>query len=547
MQLNLLSLLTEAAQIDLDKLKDAMKKDGRVSMIFSRNLSLDQIENPTQFLTTLKFYFFNNENVRRFLSGPGANFINSWEFDVLKKLTPAQLTDIKLERLQNFIGAFFRSLSNVKNNKLPAALEKELNEIIPISTGFFVKPSSALVSWLHSMKMRPSDKSVVLYYPVFLTHDDFVFLRTPLNDNEVKIPDGFKSRGSYFMSRIRPESDQISFKLLDTSRWFYDFEEAKNIAKNGYYANQHTRLRNGFVIKARIDSEKILFDTKVAERLGVIRNASNPDMAFLVPGEFIGKIVFYVTPEGEISPKKIKSAESDDGIVPLLQLDFIKSAFDLSWVADKLYSDSNRYQFLKDPQNRIKLEEEFDQVMEVLRSIYKSTTPEVLNKIFSDPQHEIEAKILFQLISLLNASLDREVLYNSKEKDTIKVLESSAAEIKKRFKLQPEFQNTLSYYINDTRFTDWESANYLNRMFYMLDLPHPPNKLNVKINQRSKSAQMAVFKQLIDQFYARAGLPNEDSRAVQAKRILDEIEMIKGYTILLSLLNRVHTIINETT
>ena len=119
--MNFLQQLDEAANIPLDQLKDKMKKDPRVKMVFQRDLQLDQLKDPVEFAKTIHFYIFNNPKVREYIEkrGDRRDVSKNWFKRMAKSSNPTEkLTQIELDWLQSLVKELFKDAAYVQKKDL---------------------------------------------------------------------------------------------------------------------------------------------------------------------------------------------------------------------------------------------------------------------------------------------------------------------------------------------------------------------------------------------------------------------------------------------
>lgn len=119
--MNFLQQLDEAANIPLDQLKDKMKKDPRVKMIFQRTLNVEELKDPVEFAKTIHYYIFNNPQVREYISkrGDRRDVSTHWFKRMAKSSNPTEkLSQMELEWLQSLVKELFKDVTYVQKKDI---------------------------------------------------------------------------------------------------------------------------------------------------------------------------------------------------------------------------------------------------------------------------------------------------------------------------------------------------------------------------------------------------------------------------------------------
>lgn len=303
--MSLIKLLQEASSLPLSSLKKAMMKDPKVSAIFKKDLSLDSIEDKDAFLTTLKYYLFNNESVKSFVaSRAGLNRISKFEFDSLRKLKVADLTDDILQDIKDFAADAFKEHAATNRGSISTELKKELQKWTSHNGRYFNLMPSSQRELMSIPSLRPS-KKVVLYRGVLFSDDSLKSSKK--YDGTLSVGNGLK-----FLKSIKNKGKEVDLAWDRPSSWTTSKEVAERFAKYGpatssfmaqlqwfdrEIAKKEIDGALGYVISTLADPEDILIDISKLELDTV--HGDEREM-ILKPGTYHSRIIKKYTVHGEV-------------------------------------------------------------------------------------------------------------------------------------------------------------------------------------------------------------------------------------------------------
>ena len=318
MSMQLLQLLQESSSLSVPDLKKAMMKDPKAAIIFKKDLTLDQIQDKDAFLATMKFYVFNNENVRDFIrtrhniKDVSVNTLNEY-----RKMRGADMTQNNLTWLQDFVNSIFKEHSSVHKGSMSTDLKKQLKDWFNGNGRYFNLPAWAVNELMSIPTLRP-DKRVVLYRGVLFgegslgTHESY--------DGTLEVGNGLK-----FLRSIKKGGKEVDLSWSRPSSWSTSKEVADRFAKYGPASSQFGAMMQwfdrsskkaaidgalGYVISTLANPEDILLDTK---RLSASIPMAHGDESevILKPGTYLARVVKKYTVEGEVEPTAVDTDEKE--------------------------------------------------------------------------------------------------------------------------------------------------------------------------------------------------------------------------------------------
>lgn len=312
-----LQVLNEASSLQLGDLKKALKKDDRVNAALSKATTLDDIKDKSAFVSSLKYWIFNNENVRDFVKArAGGGKVDKWSFDYLRKLKAEDLNKDSLEMIKVFVSDLFRDITAVSNLAVSASTKKEISDFVNGNNRRHVLSSTAQKELASIPGLKPTAPITVYRGLLFGEHS----LKTTKNyDGTLS-----KGRGLKFLEAIRKGGKVVDLSWDKPSSWSQSKEIATRFAKYGpassnfaatmQWLDRESKKKEidgelGFVIATRIQPEDVLLDV---EKLYGKLNMSHGDEREIIvkPGTYTCKVVHKYTLSGEVdvadseSPKK---------------------------------------------------------------------------------------------------------------------------------------------------------------------------------------------------------------------------------------------------
>lgn len=322
--MSLLKLLQEASSIRISDLKKAIKKDPRASKILDKDLQLDDIRDKDAFLATIKYYFFNNEEVRDFITTrDNIKQLSKREFDELRKKRGKELTQQDLQVIKNLINVVFKEYSGVERGSMSPELKKELKDWFNKSGRYYNLPSWAMEELKSLPNVRPK-KRIILYRGVLFKDYDLSSRKS--YDGTLEEGNGIK-----FLKSIKEGGREIQLEWDRPSSWTTDKAIAQRFAQYGPAGSQFGAMMSwfdramdkkaidgalGYVISTFANPEDVLIDTHLASVNGTTHGDEGE--VILAPGKYYARVVHKYTVEGEVDPAMSAVKDEDQPIMKTL-------------------------------------------------------------------------------------------------------------------------------------------------------------------------------------------------------------------------------------
>ncbi len=347
--MQLISQINEASGIPIDDLKKVMQKDARIKQVFGTRLDVDAIQNPVEFLKTIKFFLLDNRNVLDFVEG--RDYVRQLSKSTLKKLRelrPVDLQQKDIDLLQQFVSELFREHSYVEKSGMTASTRKEVLDWVNANGRYFNLSSSAQRE-LQSLPNVHPNRPTLLYRGLLFSASDL--RERKRYDGQLEV-----GKGLAFLRAVRDGTRIVDLEWDRASSWSTHKDVALKFAQfssaNSNFEATMNWLHNagsgkkihgelGFLISTLAQPEDVLLDVR--------RMVTNAHMKHGDEGEFIlkpGKYTCRISTkfskaDGEVDP--IASTKVDDKISGVVEAtkEFAKTwATDGPW--DALKSDDWR-------------------------------------------------------------------------------------------------------------------------------------------------------------------------------------------------------------
>ncbi len=321
--MSLIRLLQEASSLDIASLKKAMQKDKNASLLFKKDLKLDDIPDRDAFLATVKYYVLNNDNVRSFIAL--RHNVKDLDKETLAKyraLRGSELDENKLKWLKEFIADIFKEHASVQRGTMSADLRKELNDWLNTNGRYFNLKPWAQRELMAIPGLRP-EKRVLLYRGLLFSEHDLEERQT--YDGTLE-----KGNGLKFLESIRKGSRTVDLSWDRPSSWSKAKGVAERFAKYGpassnfsatlQWLERSMKKQNidgalGFVISTFAKPEDILIDVDMFN--SAMMKHGDEGEVILKPGEYTCRIVKKYTVEGEVDPTIDNEANAETGKIVL--------------------------------------------------------------------------------------------------------------------------------------------------------------------------------------------------------------------------------------
>jgi hypothetical protein len=315
----LLQLLQEASNLSISEVKKAIQKDKRASQVLKKGLKLSDIENPEAFLTTLKYYIFNNDNVRNFVEmRNNVRDIDVPEFKRWRALRASDLTEQNIEWITEFVQNLFKEHAYVERGSMSAELKRQLNDWINSNNRYHNLSPWAQKELMALPHLRP-DKRVLVYRGVLFKEYD---LKTEKKyDGTMEEGNGIK-----FLKSIKQGGREVDLTWDRPSSWTVSKGTAQQFAMYGPASSNYAATLQwldrsmkqqaidgalGFVISTFAHPEDILIDTRRLMSGGVRSQHGDEGEIILKAGTYTARIVKKYTVKGEVDPEAVETHDTE--------------------------------------------------------------------------------------------------------------------------------------------------------------------------------------------------------------------------------------------
>lgn len=339
--MQLITQINEASSIPIDDLKKVMSKDARIKQVFGSRLDLDSIQNPTEFLKTIKFFLLDNRNVLEFVEG--RHYVRSLDKGTLKRLRelrPVDLEQKDIDNLQTFVSDLFREHGYVEKSGMTPSTRKEVLDWVN-QNGRYFDLSRGAQKELESLPNVHPNRPTLLYRGLLFSASDL--RERKRYDGQLEVGKGLK-----FLRAVRDGTRIVDLDWDRASSWSTHKDVALRFAQFGSANSNFEATMNwlsnlkdnkkihgelGFLISTLAQPEDVLID--------IARMVTNAHMKHGNEGEFIlkpGKYTCRVATkfskaDGEVDP--VASTKIDDTISSVVEA--VKE-FGKSWTIDGPWS-----------------------------------------------------------------------------------------------------------------------------------------------------------------------------------------------------------------
>lgn len=521
--MQLISYLQEAADIPVDQLRALMKKDKRVSKIFTRDLQLDEIADPVEFVKTLRYYLFNNRHVLAFLKSRDGTVGQSsnWWFNSSRKVKPDDLTQSELERMQENVLSLFKDVTTAEKLKLSSSSLKTLWAWLdPATTGRSrYTLDSATRRELRALAARPT-KAVVLYRG--LNFDSRSMEERKAYDGTLEVGSGLQ-----FLRSVREGSRVADLTWDHPTMWFYEKEKAVEDAYHGAtgkWRDGRDKVAGvmGFVISTLADPADIVFDTKMSPSTLHLDHK-----VILEEGKYTCRVVHKFTEKGEVDPAALPDTDSPvastleglDTLARIFKLPGPVSEWDSlehgQWDAERIAE----FQELSSTTTGVKIAKAYDSFREYYNEYLRDIKEADLDELAASPvygKYVTVAKMLRDLMSgtRQHPTKQREG-YSAGKKAWVPIHELSGEQYLSSATRSP-VADALLFISSGKRFTDWSIGSQLQTLRRIGGLPYVKD-----VHRMAGKEQQKYLDEAVTAFFKTMGEPVPE-RKIDAAAFINE-------------------------
>jgi len=292
--MQLISQLQEASDLPLEQVVPAMKKDKRVNQIFKK-LEPDDVDDWKTLIATLKYYFFNNQNVVRYLDTDKehSEYLSRRSFRYLRgRIHKNEVLDrYDLELIRNMVNALPKELEKDVKPQARSGISNALDQWLGGSRPHMTAHAAVLFASFPSVRPK---KPVVVYRGVMFNEKDLS--EEPDYNGTMTVGSGVK-----FLRSMREGKRIADLEWDEYTSWTTDPKRARNQAMGNEYSyvdseKMSYRGRLGFVITMLADPKDIVVDSRLVPAEYKYVPA---DTIVVKPGKYTCRVIRRFSPTGE--------------------------------------------------------------------------------------------------------------------------------------------------------------------------------------------------------------------------------------------------------
>lgn len=521
--MQLISQLQEAADVPLKDLKALVKKDKRVNKVFSKNLQLDELDDPAEFVRTLRFYVLNNRNVLAFVKDSGsARRVSSFWFRSAREIRPETLTQKSLDDIVENVQDFFKDLTAAQNGTVSTSTYKDLwqlldREYVTLNARHNMSNSERR-EWLATPEFRPTTP-VTLYMGLHFNEGNFKEKQDYNGNMEV-------GQGLQFLRSVREGKRVVDLKLSGLSIWTTSLEEARNYAFNGSessYRKEQDKIRSqmAFVISTLMKPSNIIVDTA---RLPVPH--SEPKV-IVAEGDYTCRIINKYTPKGEVDPTAgvddnsaaVDTAESITTFAHVWKPPLTRPKFG---TLDRGSFDLASFNLMRDPDTKPKILKSMENLRRYYLEHLHSADSDGLAEL-SGTNHHDAAELIAGLQKFFGERQEHPTELDPSRgrarKKLYKRHELTSEEVYDNYK-SASIDGILPFLVDKKRFTSWSTASPLIALLHLASIPVPKD-----VHLSAGKVQQEWLSKAVTGFFNVIGEPEPADRKEAAKKIHDMVAL----------------------
>jgi len=531
--MKLISQLNEASDISVTDLKAVMKKDKRVSKIFTKDLQLDEISNLKEFIDTLRYYLLNNRHVMSFVKqrGPGSERVSPFWFDRARTYRAETMTQNELNTIGSEVSSIFRDVTAIQSTNIRTVTMNAMWDFL--SNGPSHNFNSQEAAELFSMpNIRP--KGAIRVYRG-INFDEHSLIEKPSMSGKMALGSGLQ-----FLKSVRAGKRVVDLDWDNYSVWTTSKEHALRYAYHGsegsYLSSRKLKNSLGFVISTLAEPSSILVQVNLLPKV----EPQEQESVILVPGTYTARLVHKFTPDGEVDPTA-KAASSDASEV-VEDLELFAHVFKLPTAKrpdfqymdrGDLWQSLDSLQELNDPAMKAKILKAYTLLQDYYNTQLKGLDDNDLNSLAADNSTAV--------------SIIKEIRKYMEEDFSVAVNKTA----QNRFGNTPRHQlsadqvyDATNYISNresmvtiaaNVRFTQWSSASGINN----LRRAGGTGTYDSDLHRKAGKIQQAAMEEAIDGFYKIIDKPRPAGRDAAVKEMIATTFYIERNAKLLSDLWRI--------
>lgn len=544
--ISIISQINEASSIPLEDLKAAVKKDKRVNKIFSKNLQLDEIENISEFIQTLKYYILNNKHVINHVKTRNAasSRVTNWALRDLRQVQADTLTQSRLTGIQDEIADIFRDITSTHNMVYSNDTGKSLWGWINGLAGYRGNLSYLAIRELKSLPtIRPSTKTVVYQGLLFNAES----LKEVNSNSGLCVGEGLK-----FLRSVRDGKRIVDIEYEAPTIWYKSKEQALDRAYHGNetVGVERIKIRGdlAFVISTTVNPNQIIVDTALLPPKVV----QNKPIVVVDAGKFTARIVHKITPEGEVDPAATTDEQSEvAGALenlqtfayvfkpPLAEVEFVQTS-----ASELIDAQLPELKMLLEPSAKTKIVKTMQVLLDYYNTYFKDLPETELNEFLQHPSLGTASQVALALRGIMGNSVailtkigEREAV-SLRRSPKVPLHELSAEELWLSLE-QTSFARAspvLKMTEKTPRFKDWSSFSPIITITRLIGMSG-----RTDLHTKGREEQRKEILKTIDKFFETFDIPKPQDQNQAADEIEKIFLTIERNVKLLQILRKVRT------
>lgn len=531
--MSLIQRLEEASTIPVEQLKDKMKKDPRVKVLFTREPQLDQIKDVPELIRTLRFYVFSNPEVRKYIENRAdrRDISKHWwkRMSATKPTDPLKQSDI--EYLSILVKGLFKDAEYVAKKDLSKRAFEAISEFV--MSGKTYALDTYAQREINSLNLKPS-KPITVYRGI------------SFSSAALKIEGTGVGAGLRFLQAVRKGTRTVDFETDEPTRWTTNKEEALEHALYGKGGGWRKNDDSGkvarydrllaFVVSTLASPDDIIVQLSELSKSGGWPAQSDTGAytaVILHPGKHVLRIISKHDTTGHLDPVATAGEDSPQLADIKQSLSFFGKILKLP-VPEIKFEDFSRFTYspeimsqlgvLNDPEVAPKLEKLFGTVVRYYQKNLKDIDVKTLADQAGDEASTFKA--LSDISELFNRNVRHSRFANPEGRDRasraagyreVRALEDPSL-VMSALHLDSDLVSIARIVKEQKRFTDWRTGGVFVGLAKIANPSFTPGD---KIHLTGWANQKKMVDLAVKGFFAAVGEPVPDTPTEQAARMLE--------------------------
>lgn len=511
--MKLLQQLNEASDLPVDEVKERMKKDPRVKILFTRGADFEDVKDLEALVLTAKYYIFNNRNVRAFAESRfGLKVLSKYQWNYLAKLKPSEFTAKHFASLKELTTDLFRDYTRTVKTDISNNTMENVWAFIQGNMGVLWNDSAREIDSMH----LGIDQPIRLYRGIHFTPGDFES-KTRYDSSGNRVEEIGKA--VEFLNSIKKGSRLVRMENTEHTLWTTDKETAVTTSKQRY-SHSSPNIRDGsmgFVVSMLATPKDVLMSAGHFVAATMKNGGDRYDHLYVVrPGKYLTRIVHKFTSSGEVDPTE-QIQETSDAVTAAEQLQLFAQVFQPYYPLDQvviqtLDSWSTQAQrdllhLLEAPDAQEKLLQNYEAIIDFYKGDVAHVSVNDIKELHSRPEYRLEAEALSDLRDSMRDTFQPERAGEHIRRADLTTDQFVAS--LKRMSLVT-INTAFTMFARDERYLTREVGDSVAKLRRALELSQVPD-----LHRTSKVNQNTAMFGIMDEIHKRLGKEKPASRMEQ--------------------------------